>query len=95
MSVAVFYLLHDGINTHECTRYCTTVYIVNYEKYQGFFEFDGSGNAQRNAQRNAQQNAQQNAHNIRKKELKESKELNNKDYMPGAETPPAPPKPPT
>jgi hypothetical protein len=84
--------------TYECTRHCTTVCILNYVRYQGFFEFEGADTAQLSAQQNAQQSAQlsaqQNAHNIRKKELKESKELNNKDYMPGAETPPVPPEPP-
>ena len=80
-------LKSDGMITYECTRCCTTVCIVNYEKYQGFFEFDVADNAQPNAQ----QNAQQNAHNIRKEEQKEGKELNN-DYMSGAEMPPDPPK---
>lgn len=88
----------DGMITYECTRHCTTVCIVNYVKYQGFFEFEGADTAQQTAQQNAQQTAQQtaqqNAHNIRKKELKESKELNNKDYIGGAETPPPPPEPP-
>lgn len=89
-------LKSDGMITYECTRHCTTVYIVNYERYQGFFESEGAGTAQQNAQPNAQQNAQPTtqptAHNIRKKEQKESKELNNKDYIGGAETPPPPPK---
>ena len=79
-------LKSDGMITYECTRQCTTVCIVNYEKYQGFLDFDSADNAQ--------PNAQPNAHNIRKKESKEGKEINNKDYMPGAETTPALPKAP-
>lgn len=95
-------LKSDGMITYECTRQCTTVCIVNYERYQGFSDFDSAGNAQpmHNRMHNdgttdCTTTAQPNAHNIRKKEGKESKEGKEIiDYMPGAETPPAPPEPP-
>lgn len=94
-------LKSDGMITYECTRQCTTVCIVNYEKYQGFSGSDGSVVAQpmHNQMHNESTTdctttAQPNAHNIRKKEGQEGKELNNKDYRHGAETPPAPPDPP-
>ena len=39
-------LKSDGMITYECTKQCTTVCIVNYEKYQGFLDFDSASNAQ-------------------------------------------------
>lgn len=94
-------LKSDGMITYECTRQCTTVCIVNYEKYQGFLDFDSAGNAQQmhNQMHNVgttdcTTTAQPNAHNIRKKEGQEGKEgKENNVYMSGAETPPDPPKP--
>lgn len=69
-----------GMITYECTARCTTVFIVNYSKYQGFADFDGDDDAQLDAQPNAQLTAQLDAqltaHNIRNKESKESKEEN-------------------
>ena len=94
-------LKSDGMITYECTKQCTTVCIVNYEKYQGFLDFDSASNAQQmhNQMHNdgtteCTTTVQPNAHNIRKKEGKESKEINNKDYIGGAGTPPPPPEPP-
>ena len=90
-------LKSDGMITYVCTRQCTTVCIVNYEKYQGFSDFDSASNAQQmhnDGTTECTTTAQPNAHNIRKKERKESKEINNKDYRPGDETPPSPPDPP-
>ena len=89
-------LQSDGMITYECTRHCTTVFIVNYSKYQGFADFDDDGSAQQDAQPTAQPSAQQDAqptaqpsaHNIRKEESKESKE-GKEVFMPGAETAPS------
>ena len=69
-------LKSDGMITYECTARCTTVFIVNYEKYQGFAGFDDDDDAQLDAQPSAQLDAQLTAHNIRNKEIKESKEDN-------------------
>ena len=93
-------LKSDGMITYECTRHCTTVCIVNYEKYQGFLASDSVWNAQpmHNQMHNdgtteCTTTAQPTAHNIRKKEGQERKEGKEYiDYMPGAETTPAPPK---
>ena len=94
-------LKSDGMITYECTRHCTTVCIVNYEKYQGFFRSGSPGNAQpmhnqlhNDGTTECTTTVQPNAHNIRKKEgqeRKEGKEII--DYRHGAETPPAPPSP--
>ena len=75
-------LKSDGMITYECTRQCTTIFIVNYSKYQGFAGFDDGDdvqpdvqpNVQPNVQPDVQPNVQPNVHNIRKKERKEGKE---------------------
>ena len=85
-------LASDGMITYECTRHCTTVFIVNYSKYQGFADFNDDGTAQQDAQPTAQPTA----HNIRKEEGQEGKEgKEDNSFMPGAETAPRrkPPKP--
>ena len=61
-------LKSDGMITYECTRHCTTVFIVNYSKYQGFADFD--------CDPDVQPDVQPDVHNIRSKESKEGKEIN-------------------
>ena len=88
-------LKSDGMITYECTARCTTVFIVNYEKYQGFADFNDEDDAQLDAQANAQLaaqlDAQLTAHNIRNKEIKECKEENK--YSANSSEQPEPPKP--
>lgn len=73
-----------GMVTVKATKQCTTINIVNYERYQGFLENDVQQNVQQNVhqtvQRDVQQNVQRNVHNIininKGEEYKESKEIN-------------------
>ena len=61
-------LKSDGMITYTCTKHCTTIYIVNYSKYQGFADFE--------EEPDVQPDVQPDVHNIRNKESKESKEEN-------------------
>lgn len=78
-----------GMVTVKVTNQCTTINIVNYERYQGFLENDVQQNVQQNVHQTVQQDVQrdvhQNVHNIininKGEEYKESKEINNNPLL--------------